>query len=66
MLCYTGHEFKDISLYFSKENELRALKMIKNSEVNSQFYPLNMLLVLSAKYFTQALSERKENFASAS
>ena len=25
-----------------------------------------MLLVLSAKYFTRALSERKENFASAS
>ena len=38
----------------------------QNSEVNSQFYPLIMLLVLSAKYFTRALSERKENFASAS
>ena len=38
----------------------------QNLEVNSQFYSLNMLLVLSAKYYMRALSERKKNFASAS
>ena len=47
------------------ENILPPLKMAKFRSKEST-YPPNMLLILSSKYFTRALSERKENFASAS
>ena len=49
----------------AKEDILPPLKMSKFRS-KEPTNPLNILLVLSAKYFTRALSERKENFASAS
>ena len=42
------------------------IEKLQNLVINNRIYSLNMLLGLTAKYFSRAPSERKENFMSAS